>query len=113
MTSTARSRGRCSRSTSRLGEARAGRLGGDRDRLEALQRLLQRSAAAVMEAVDRIFGLAEALGDLAGRVAGDMAKDDHVALDVGQFRQCRGQRLRQLAATILGALVDRTGLLAQ
>src|SRR3954468_20309845 len=93
--------------------AQAVALGGDRDRVQARQRLLQRTAAAVVQAVDRVLGLAEALGDLAGRVAGHVAQDDDVALDLRELLEGGGQSLRELAAAVLGTLVDRAGLFAE
>jgi hypothetical protein len=42
-----------------------------------------------------------------------VAKDDDVALDLRELLERGGQGLRELAAAVLGALVDRAGLFAE
>ncbi len=49
--------------------------------------LLDRAAAAVMKAVDRVLGAAEPLGDLAGGEAHEVTQHDDGALILGQRRE--------------------------
>ena len=69
------------------GGARA--LAGHRHRaaLEPPQLLLDRAATAVVQAVDRVLGAAEPLGDLAGREAHEVTQHDDGALILGQRRE--------------------------
>ena len=75
------------------------------------QRGLERAAAAVVEAVDRALGLAEAIRDLARGEPRDVAQHEHLALLLGEPAQRLAQALRALEAGLVVALVARADLL--
>ena len=66
--------------------------------------MLQRSAAAVMEPVNRALAATQVVRDLSWREADEMAEEHDVPLVVRQGRQCQANRLRAIEVHSADAL---------
>jgi hypothetical protein len=65
----------------------------------------------MVQAVDGGLGLAEAIGDLAWREAGDMAQNEHLALILGKLLESVAEAVRALEAALLAPVVAGAHLL--